>query len=150
MLSCQFQSSPFHLCYRIKPTSRVPQFTTAVTHDIFTLLRGAVLFLRALFVLWVSSFIFFCYKCHYYFLEVVVRILWNIVAQRTTLSVKRNSSDHEVNLYKEKRMPLCFWNGILYSSRETSISFFCLKCVSHVCICVCAEKLREGQWHLKP
>lgn len=98
----------------------------------------------------VFSFIFFfCYKCHYYFLEVVVQILWNIVAQRTTVSIKRNSSDHEVNWYKEKRMLLCFSNGILYSSKETNISVSYLKCLNLVCVCVRAEKRRERQWDLK-
>lgn len=42
-LSCWFQSVPFHPCYRIKPTLPVPDFTTAVTNDIFRLLRGAVI-----------------------------------------------------------------------------------------------------------
>lgn len=42
-LSCQFQSIPFHSCHGIKPTLPVPYFTTAVTDDIFRLLRRAVI-----------------------------------------------------------------------------------------------------------
>lgn len=42
-LSCHFQSIPFHPCYRIKPTLPIPYFPTAVTDDIFRLLREAVI-----------------------------------------------------------------------------------------------------------
>lgn len=74
-LSCQFQSIPFHPCYMIKPTLPVPYFTTAVTDDIFNPLRGAVI-IPQIFVPSKSFLSYgFCYKCHFYFLLVLVQIL---------------------------------------------------------------------------
>lgn len=74
------------------------------------------LFLGALFVLSKSFLGYgFCYKCHFYFLPVLVQILWNKVAQEEpslTFAVKRNSSDHEINWYKEKK---CHYASVMVS-----------------------------------
>lgn len=107
------------------------------------------LFLRALFVLSKSFLSYgFCYKCHFYFLPLLVQILWNKVAQKEpslTFAIKRDSSDHEINWNKEKK---CHYVSVmLFGILVDDQPFFFMFEMSKSYVCVCEKKHRL--WDLK-